>query len=329
MKVIDLEAHFTTPDFAEFMQRRTGGSGVRNDLLDIGEGRIKNMDAATVDVQVLSLYEPGVQQLDPAEGITWAKKTNDDLAAAIKHYPDRFVGMAAVPPQNPAEAADELERCITKLGFKGVCLTSNARDEYFDNPIFWPLFAKAEKLDVPVYLHPGGPATAIAKGYDGYGRAFTAGAMGWGAEVSLCAARMIYSGLFDKYPGLKIVLGHMGEGLPFTIYRLDFPWRMRPAPSGAPATPRATTTLTSMRPNIQMSAGEYFKRNFYVTNSGVYYLPAFVCTYMVLGADHMAIGTDYPVENSKGAVEWTKSLPISDADKERICHITAETIFKI
>ena len=339
MRVIDLEAHFYTEEYLKYLRSRKDlpyeevvENGYRlwmsdglwaprslkleEKLLDLGEGRIAEMDEAGVDIQVLSLCIPGCDHFDPADGMAMAQQTNDELADAIRKYPDRYVGLAAIAPQDPEGSAKELERAVTKLGMKGAKLNSHAKGEYLDDEKFWPVFEAAESLDVPIYLHPTWPAPSIIKGFEGYGFPLAGPPFGFGVETSLHTMRLLYSGLFDRYPGLKIVLGHMGEGIPFWLYRIDFYWLK---PWVAP----------ELKPKIKNRPSYYINKNFLFTSSGMHYLPAFICAYMAVGADLIAFGADHPFETSKESLESLGILPICEADKEKFYHGNAEKLLKI
>jgi predicted TIM-barrel fold metal-dependent hydrolase len=271
------------------------------------------MDEAGIDMQVISLYQPPhIQRLEAADAKKWAVSTNDQLSTAVQKYPKKFIGLAAIPAQSPRDAVEELERAVTKLGLKGVCLVSNANEEYLDNKKYWGIFETAEKLNAPIYLHPvNPPSTAITSAYNDYPQ-LAGPPHGYYAEVSLHVMRLIYSGLFDKYPGLKIILGHMGEGLPFWFPRIDIAW-LRGNPMG--------------RPSIQKKPSEYLKSNFTITTSGMFFQPALICSYMALGADNIAFAVDYPPERNDLAVTFIKAASICDSDKEKICHSNAEALF--
>jgi 5-carboxyvanillate decarboxylase len=336
MKIIDLEAHFYTRAYLDYLRSRknyprqvTEGNVIKlryNDelwqprdrlddqLVELGEGRIAAMSAAGIDMQVISLTNPGVQYFEPEAGITWAKNVNNDLSKVVKKYPDRFIGLAAIAPQKPEESADEIERAITELGLKGVCIQSHERNEYLDNKKYWPIFERAAKFAVPIYIHPIVPSTQILKGYLGYGWQLAGPPLGFGAEVALHCMRLIYSGLFDKCPDLQIVLGHLGEGLPFWMWRLDFYWKKR---SGR------------WQPPINRRPSECLQNNFTVTTSGMFFQPALLCCYLALGADRIGFAVDYPYEKSEEAVQFMKEAPISDIDKEKIFHLNAERLFKL
>jgi len=330
MKVIDLEAHFTSREYVEYVRsrgerpkgpapQRRGerpkgpASQPQERLLDLGEGRLKVMDAAGIDMQVLSLTTPHINLFEASEGTVWSRKVNDELSAVVKNYPDRFVGLAAVAPQSPDEAADELERAVTELGLKGLCINSHARDEYLDDKKYWVIFERAEKLDVPIYLHPTIPSKDMLKPYtDGF--ALEGPVLGFAAEVALHTMRLIFSGLFDRYPKLKIILGHMGEGLPFWLFRLDFFW---------------LRSNVREKPAIERKPSEYIKTNFTITTSGMFFQPALICAYLALGADKIAFAVDYPPEKNEKALQFMKEAPICDSDKEKIYHLNAERLFKL
>lgn len=339
MRIIDLEAHFYTEDYLKYLRSRKDvpfeevrendyrlwmtsklwaprSQKLEAKLLDMGEARIAEMDAAGVDIQVLSLCIPGCDHFEPADGLTMARSTNDELADAIKKYPDRYVGLAAMAPQDPTGSAKELERAVTQLGMRGAKLNSHAKGEYLDDKKFWPIFEAAESLDVPLYLHPTTPAPAIIEGYEDFGFPLAGPPFGFGAETSLHSMRLIYSGLFDKFPKLKIVLGHMGEGLPFWLYRIDFYWLK---PWVAP----------ELKPKIEHKPSHYIINNFLFTSSGMHYLPAFICAYMAVGSDLIAFGADHPFETSKESIESLGILPICDADKEKFFHGNAEKLLKL
>lgn len=337
MKKIDLENHFFTKDYINYLRSRKEPPRevvdkdnlvlwYTNDLasprpyeiddkmLDLGEDRIREMDRDGIDMAVLSMSPPNVQGFEPEVGTEWARKINDEVAQAIKRHPDRFAGFACIAPQDPQAAADEIDRAVTKLGYKGVVIQSHARNEYLDAPKYLPIFDMAAKLDVPIYIHPDIPASGMLKPFADYGFALAGPALGYAAEVALHTMRLIYSGLFDKYPDLKVVLGHMGEGLPYWLSRIDFFW---------------VKTFQKSTPKIQRKPSEIIKSNFTVTISGVFYAPAFMCSYLAMGADRIAFAVDYPYEKAEEAVEFVENLPISDADKEKIFHLNAEKLFKI
>ena len=231
-------------------------------------------------------------------------------------WPPSMPPLAALAPQDPVGAANELERAVKELGMRGAKLNSHVQGEYLDDEKFWPVFEMAEKLDVPLYLHPTIPSPYILQGFAKYGFPLAGPPFGFGADTSLHTMRLIYSGVFDRFPKLKIVLGHMGEGLPFWLYRLDFYWLK----------PWVDQTL---KPKITQKPSYYINRNFLFTCSGMQYLPAFICAYMALGGDMIAFGADHPFETSKDTLEGLGILPICEADKEKFYHINAEKLLKL
>jgi len=339
MKKIDVEAHFYTQEFQDYMLARKEvpreelykgyirlwftpdvwephGHELEGRLLDLTEGRLRDMDEAGIDMQVLSLSAPGCEQFSPADGTALARKTNDELSKVVNKYPDRFIGLAALAPQNPVEAANELERAVKELGLKGAKINSHVGDTYLDNEEYWVIFERAEKLGVPIYLHPMTPCPSMLKPYTGYGFALAGPVLGFGAETALHVMRLIYSGVFDKYPGLKVILGHLGEGLIFWIYRIDFnsrkPW-----------------VDEEVRPKIKKLPSEYIRDNFFISTSGMFAVPAFMCVFSEIGADRMMFAVDYPYEQSKEAAHFMETVPISDIDKRKISHLTAEKLFNL
>jgi 2,3-dihydroxybenzoate decarboxylase len=337
MKIIDLEAHFYTHEYIEYLCNREefpreerGDDGIKlwytedfwaprsydleERLLDLGEARIKEMDADGIDMQVISLTNPNVQLFEEKEGVLWAKRVNDELSTVVGKYPDRYIGLASVAPQNPQEAAKEIERSVKELGLKGIVVQSHAQNEYLDDKKYWPLFEKAEALDVPIYLHPIAPSTSILEPYAKYGFPLAGPILGFAADVSLHVMRLIYGGLFDQYPKLKIILGHLGEGLPYWFPRLDFYWHKKWVGKG---------------PGIKRKPSDYLKTNFVVTTSGIFFQPAFLCAYLAMGADKIAFAVDYPYEENTEALAFMKEAPICDEDKEKIYHSNAEKLFNL
>jgi 5-carboxyvanillate decarboxylase len=282
-------------------------------LLDTGAGRIKEMDEAGIDMQVLSLVSPGVQMLDAATAVSTMQRTDDYLAGIVRARPDRFAGLATLAPQDPQASADELERAVRELGLKGACINSQTKGEYLDDQKFWPIFARAEKLDVPVYIHARLPSNQMVKafmGYPGLALAF----WGYGAETGLHAVRLICSGVFEKYPGLKIILGHLGEALPFWLWRLDRRWTAGAGGSGK---------------GYSKKPSDYFRDNFYITTSGNFWFPPLQECLLAVGADKILFAVDYPFESNQAGAQFMDTVPISYADKEKICSLNAEKLLKL
>ncbi|MFC2045731.1 amidohydrolase family protein, partial [Chloroflexota bacterium] len=254
-----------------------------------------------------------VQMFEAAEAKEWSQRTNDVLAEAVNKYPDRFIGLATIPAQCPEDSVQEIERAITKLGLKGVNITSHAKNEYLDDKKYRVIFEAAAKLDVPVYLHPAHPSSLISDAFDCYDGILMSATYGFAVEVSIHVLRLIMSGLFDEYPNLKMVIGHMGEGLPYWFSRIDFAW----------------TKEGIKKPPIKKSPSEYIKNNFTITTSGMFYIPALMCAYASMGPDKITLGVDYPIEGVGEALEFMREAPICDEDKEKIYHSNAEALFKL
>jgi predicted TIM-barrel fold metal-dependent hydrolase len=326
MKRIDFEAHFFIPKHLQALRDNDGyprlvegdgekgrrlwhtpdvgqpyGDPLINALTEVGDARLEKMDACGIDVQVLSVSAPSIDQLDPKIGVALAREANNALSEIIRKYPGRFMGYAVLAPKAPAEAADELERAVKELGFIGWNTHSNIAGSYLDEERYLPIFERAEKLGVPIYLHPTVPTMPQVRTY---GFAIAGAPFGFGMETSMCVMRLIYSGLFDRFPGLKILLGHLGEGFPFLLKRIDWAY-VRPFDPAA-------------RPMISKRPSEYLKDNVFVTTSGNYYEPAFMCAREAMGIDRILLGTDYPYEDSDECIQFIERLPISPEEKDRI-----------
>jgi 5-carboxyvanillate decarboxylase len=284
-------------------------------LQDIGERRIADMDFTGVDMHVLSLTSPGVQVFDAATAVAFAKEINDQLAAAIKRYPSRFAGLAAVAPQNPQEAAKELERAVRTLGLKGAILNSHTLGEYLDDPRFWDIFAAAEALDVPLYLHPNSPSAGLIqpllqRGLDG-------AIYGFGVDTGMHLLSIITSGAFDRFPKLRLVVGHLGEALPFWLFRLDYMHR---------ATVNSRR-YACMKP-LQRKISDYLRENVYVTSSGMAWAPAIQFCQQVLGVDRVLYAMDYPYQFEAGEVVEMDAVG-SELDRRKFYELNARAVFKV
>lgn len=282
-------------------------------LPDLGEVRLQDMDAAGIDVQVLSHTPSPVQQLEPARAVELAIGANDRLAEAISNHPTRFAGFAALPTPDPPAAAEELERCVTTLGFKGAMVHGRTQGNFHDDRQFWPIFERAQALDVPIYLHPGPPHPGAAEAYyQDYVADFpwlTSAAWGYTIDTASQALRMILSGLFDDFPRLQIILGHLGEGLPFLLDRMD--------------------EALKREGNKPIEFKKTFCDHFYVTTSGNFSTPALLCTILELGIDRIMFSVDWPfVENLPG-MQWMDTLPLSDVDKEKMLNGNARRLLKM
>jgi 5-carboxyvanillate decarboxylase len=282
----------------------------------IDESRIADMDASGIDMQLLLLTAPGVQVMKKDTAVAMAANSNDQAAEAVRKWPTRFQALAAVAPQDPAGAAKELERAVTKLGLKGAVINSHTQGEFLDDPKFWDIFAAAESLNVPIYIHPSGPPKDMIKPF--LERGLEGAVFGFGVEVALHVLRIIVAGVFDRFPKLKIVIGHTGEGLPFWLYRLDF---MHTASVKA-------QRYESQKP-LKKKLSDYIRENIYVTNSGVAWEPSIMLCHKVLGPDHVLYAMDYPYQFVPEEVKICDSLPMSDLDKKKFFQTNAEKLFNL
>jgi len=289
---------------------------VIDQLCDIGDGRLADMDAAGIDVQVLSLTSPGLEQLDAAEAVALARDTNDRLAEAVRRHPSRLAGFAALPTAAPDTAADELERTVREHGFKGACINGHVRGRYLDDPFFWPILERAESLQVPLTLHPTFPPQAvIAASYTGnfapeVTRGLAMAAWGWHIETAIHVLRLILGGAFDRYPDLQLIIGHLGETLPFMLPRLD---------RGLP--PQMT--------KLDRPISAYLRENVHYTFSGLNYTATFLDLLLEVGVDRIMFSADYPYSSMVEARTFLDQLPVSPADKERIAHGNAERLLRL
>ncbi|HWL04279.1 MAG TPA: amidohydrolase family protein [Xanthobacteraceae bacterium] len=312
-RVIALEEHYLDAELRSHFQGadRMGPPPIIKAMEDVGEQRIKAMDEAGVDVQVLSHAAPSTQKLDADSAVAIAKGTNDRLRDICSNHPTRLAGFAALPTAAPEAAADELERCVNKLGFKGAMIHGLTNGEFIDLPKYWPIFARAEALDVPIYLHPALPDEAVVgRYYQDYAKDFpgilTAG-WGFTVETATAGIRMVLSGVFKKHPKLKIILGHLGEGLPFLLWRMD----------------------QTFSRDGRVDFRHEFSSHFYLTTSGNFSNPALLCSVMEMGIDRILFSVDYPFVDQKPATEWMKTVPLCQEDRVKILSGNAEKLLKM
>jgi predicted TIM-barrel fold metal-dependent hydrolase len=264
-------------------------------------------------VQLLLLTSPGVQVFDADTATELATLANDRLAEAIARHPDRFAGLATFAPQDPPRAAKEMERAITELGLGGFVVNSHTDGEYLDQERFWPILEAAEALDAPIYIHPRPlPESAIGPYLE---HELWAGIWGYAAETGLHGLRLIASGVLDRFPRLRIVLGHMGEGLPYFVYRMDYMSRL-------------LRQIGSHKP-YELDPSEYLRRNFLITTSGMNHHPPLQLCVDVLGADRVMWAIDYPYQQTPECVEFMDTAPLSDEDRADIYAHNAERAFGI
>ena len=286
---------------------------LRAQLLDLEDQRLRDMDANGVDVHLLSLTAPGVQMFDADTATELAALANDRLAETIARHPARFAGLASFAPQSPKRAAKEMERAIRTLKLNGFVVNSHTNGEYLDDPKYWPALEAAEAVDACLYIHPRAPAEGLAAPFRHYG--MDSALWAYGVETATHAVRLMLGGVFDRFPKLKICLGHMGEGVHFWLWRIDY------MSASAQAQGRA--------PKLKLKPSEYFKRNFVITTSGQESHLALDFSIKALGADNVLWAIDYPYQPSAPAVAFMDSAPISDSDKAKIYHQNAERVFHI
>jgi len=322
MRTITLEEHFGSPGFLagpgrEFMERirNSGprGAKIYEQLKDVGDKRIADMDAAKIDMQVLSLNAPGVEQAEAAEQISVVSEANDFLAEAVKKNPKRFAGLAALAIAAPERAAEELDRRVQQQGFKGAIVNGHTRGRYLDDKFFWPILERAEALNAPIYLHPTVPPQAVVDAtYGGFSppvtAVFASSGWGWHIETAVHLIRMILGGVFDRYPKLQVVIGHLGEGIPFML-------------------PRLNKNLPPEMTKLARPLGAYLRENVHYTFGGFNFPATFQNLLAEVGVERIMFSVDYPYGSMAEARAFLEQLPISEADRERIAHGNAEKLF--
>lgn len=285
-------------------------------LPDLGEKRLADMDQTGIDKQLLLLTSPGVQVFDRDTAVGIARSSNDELAEAVRRHPDRYAGLAAIAPQDPQEAAKELERGVKSLGLKGAVINSHTHGEYLDDARFWAIFEAAESLGVPIYIHPQTPSERMIGPF--LDRGLDGAIFGFAVEAGLHLLRIIVAGVFDRYPRLQIVVGHLGEGLPFWLYRLDYMHAV---------TVRARR-YASMQP-LEKKPSDYMKENVIVTSSGMPWAPSITHCQSVLGVDRVLYAMDYPYQFVPQEVDLSDAIPVSDEDKKKFFQTNAERVFNL
>ena len=318
---IALEEHFAMPETLQdslYSGWFPAWPELRRRLLDLHDLRLPEMDKHGIELVILSLHNPAVQGIpDPKRAAETARRANDILTEAIAKRPDRFAGFAALPMQDPEAAIAELTRCVKELGFKGTMVNgfSQVGDPetvvYLDDARYLPFWAAVEQLDVPLYLHPRDPLRSREPIYDGHPW-FLGSAWAFGVETAMHALRLMGSGLFDRYPRLNIILGHLGEGLPYSIWRLDH--RLGKTPRGIPA---------------RRKMADYLRSNFYLTTSGNFRTPTLVNAMMEVGSDRILFSVDYPFEDTVDAAQWFDELHISETDRLKIGRTNAIALFRL
>ncbi len=320
---IGLEEHFATPetlqDSAGFLADESW-TELSARLIDMQERRLREMDDNGMEMMILSLNAPAIQAIhNRSQAIEMAKRANDFLAEQVALRPNRFQGFAALPMQDPDAATQELERCMKDYGFRGALVNGFSQIDtpenvvYYDAPQYEGFWAKAEQLDAPFYLHPRNPISSWAQIYNGHPW-LMGPTWAFAQETAVHALRLMASGLFDRHPGLKIVLGHLGEGLPFNMWRVDNRNGWVKAPKSYPA---------------KKPLSDYFQQNFWLTTSGNFRTQTLIDAMMEIGADRVLFSTDWPFENVDHACNWFDAASISEADRLKIGRTNAVDLFKL
>jgi predicted TIM-barrel fold metal-dependent hydrolase len=326
VKTIAIEEHYRHPGIKQAIERRNpslvkdfAGDGVLAErfrkLDDVGEGRLRDMDEASIDVQVLSHTFPATEGLSPSEAIPLARDANDSLAKAIAAHPERFAGFATLPTPAPDAAADELERTVRVLGFKGALVNGTTGGRFLDDPILLPILERASSLAVPLYLHPAPPPAPVRDAYyaglaPSLSQHLAAGGWGWHVETGLHALRLILAGIFDRFPTLQVILGHMGEMIPFFLGRIDY-------------------ALSPLATHLQRRVADYVLQNFSITTSGLFTVPPLLLVLQTMGADRVLFSVDYPYSLNTEGRALLDAAPISATEKENISHANAERLLKL
>ena len=314
---VAVEEHFRIPETKGSESRYPGAywEGLSSKLLDVHDTRLAEMDKTGIEFEVISLNSNAVQGVpDPAQAIALARRANDALAAAVAKRPDRFAGLAAMPMQDPAAAATELQRCVRELKFKGALVNGFSQvgspdtAVYYDLPQYRPFWAEVERLSVPFYLHPRDQLPSRRQAYDGHPW-LVGSPWGFADETALHALRLMGSGLFDEFPKLQIVLGHLGERIPYDLWRLDR--RLNKVPN---------------RP-AKRPMGEYFRNNFHISTSGHFCTPSLINAILTVGADRVLFAVDYPFEDHMEGCAWFDSLEIAETDRIKIGRTNALALF--
>ena len=318
MRVVAIEEHYATAELLE----ATGldfswlPRSPHDRLVDLGAKRLADMDAAGIDVQVLSLVGPGAQELPGDVAVPMARKLNTGLhEEVVAPHPDRFAAFATLPTGSPHEAAAELERCVTHLGFVGALVNGTTAGRFLDHPDFDPILDTATRLDVPIYLHPGTPPAPVIGAYysdlpGSIGRMLATAGYGWHYEASLHAVRLIVTGAFDRYPDLKIILGHLGEGLPFHFERIE-------------------EMLTPLSGHLTKPVSWYLRDNFWITTSGYFFDGPFRLAREAFGDNRLIFSVDYPFTDSRPGTDWLYQLDIDHDVLDRIAHRTADALLRL
>ena len=313
---IALEEHFMHPDFFAYFGKTAINISpdlfgkAREALLDFGDQRLEGMDSIGVEKSILSLAGPGVQaEKRTATALRLARQVNDFLAAEMAKRPDRYGGFAHLAMQDPTGAADELERCVRDLGMQGAMINGQTGGTYLDDDRYAPFWERVSDLAVPVYIHPNNPPEQVHMYHDHpelFGPVWS-----WTVETATHALRLVFSGTFDRYPGAKLILGHLGETLPYLLWRLDSRWEI--------------SNRGEMR--LERKPSDYFRSNIWITTSGMCADAPLRCALDMAGPDRVMFSVDYPFERPSEAGDWIEAAPISEAERAAVCHGNARALF--
>lgn len=317
MRVVAVEEHMLTTEVlvAAGIDPRGRVASRAGELADLGDGRLAMMDAAGIDVQVLSAISHAVQELDPDLSIELSRTLNDRMAEATETHPDRFRAFAALPMVSPAAAVAELRRATEELGFVGAMIHGQTRGVFLDDQSVFPILSAAQDLAVPIYLHPAPPPPAVQKAYfsgleAGVSTVLATSGWGWHAECGMHIMRMVVAGVFERLPNLQVIAGHMGENLPFNLARAD-------------------DMLTPLLAGHDATVAETVLRNVQITMSGYMTAPPLLCALEVMGADRIMFSVDHPYANSQQATDFLLVAPLSDDDRDKIAHGNAERLLRL
>ncbi len=325
MRIVALEEHFSFPSLVKHIDpaaiARRGfppggaGGGARNDeLKEVDGSRLSLMDEAGISMQVLSVAGPGADIVPSDASPAFASEYNDAIVEVVQRHPDRFAAFAHLPMTAPEAAADELERCISKLGFRGALINGTTDGKFLDDPSFEPILACAESLDVPLYIHPGIPPESVRRAYyDGFDStvSFLLATAGWGwhSETAIHVLRLVLAGTLDAHPKLKIIIGHMGEGLPAMLARCD--------------------NVFGQTKKLARPVSETILDHVAITTSGWFTVPPFLAALLTFGVDRIMFSVDYPFSPNAWGRTFLDQLPITDEDKAKIAHGNADRLLKL
>lgn len=329
MRIVTLEEHFSLPEFIKRIPKEAiaerGWPGTENAppvmqeaqalLPEIGEKRLRSMDEAGITMEVLSVSGPGADLLPGEQGIQLAQDYNNFLAGKITEHPTRFAGFAHLPMQTPEAAAEELERSVKELGFSGALINGTTNNLFLDDASFIPILSKAQEMDVPLYIHPNFPQKAVCEAYysnlpDGLSPVLASAGFGWHAETAIHVLRLIAAGTLDRFPKLQIIIGHMGEMLPFMMARSE-------------------NGLSKELRKSDRSLSEILKQQVSITTSGFFTLPPLMTAIETFGIDRIIFSVDYPFSDNATGKAFLDSLNLPDEDLEKLAHGNADRLLKL